>query len=412
VKRRIWLAIASGVLCSSFAVAQTDSHFDFSGNMSFNGATLSPAPSSGAQVNAFGWQTSGITHLNRWLGVTSQFGAGYASSNAITLIGYTGPGSMRHYSMLLGPRIILPTRTRFSPFIEGLVGADRASTNLVSNGTPVTGRELQTAYAFGGGAQIAMSRHFGLNFEGQYFGTEHTLAFTGWEPAHFQISAGIVIRMFGRDRQIAEERPLPPPSEPAIIQPTPQPTIASVEVSAPASSLASVQPAAPVIVTPSVVAQPIAAVAQISHAQKQQPIVVVQPTIQPTLARVEVSGPASSFATVQPAAPVLVTPHVVAQPLAAIAENSNAQKRPPTVSVQTVAPVVSAPKIEPVMNAKVIAPAVPIAQTQPAPQQLAAVPRPAVMAQTQPVQRPQSAPMSLGEYARRLREKKQREQRQ
>jgi hypothetical protein len=354
VKRRIWLAIALGVLCSSFAVAQTDSHFDLSGNMSFNGATFAPAAGgSSVQVNTFGWQTSGVTRLNRWLGITSQFGAGYASSNAITLIGYTGPGTVRHYSMLAGPRIIL-SRSRFSPFIEGLAGADRASTNLVSNGTPVTGRELQTAYAFGGGAQIAMSRHFGLNFEGQYFGTQHTLAFTGWEPAHFQVSAGIVIRMFGRDRQIAEERPFPPRTMPAAVEPTIQPAMASIEVSAPAPSLAIVQPATPVIVTPTAVPQPVAAFAETSAIQKQQPIVAVKPA----------------------------------------------------------APIVTAPKIQPVMNAKVIAPPVPVAQSQPAPQQLAAVPRPPVIAQAQPVQRPQAAPMSLGEYARRLREKKQQEQRQ
>ena len=354
MKLRIWLAIASGVLCSSFAVAQTDSHFDLSGNMSFNGATFAPAAGgSSVQVNTFGWQTSGVTRLNRWLGITSQFGGGYASSNAITLIGYTGPGTVHHYSMLAGPRIIL-SRSRFSPFIEGLAGADRTSTNLVSNGTPVTGRELQTAYAFGGGAQIAMSRHFGLNFEGQYFGTQHTLAFTGWEPAHFQVSAGIVIRMFGRDRQIAEERPFPPRTMPAAVEPTIQPAMASIEVSAPAPSLAIVQPATPVIVTPTAVPQPVAAFAETSAIQKQQPIVSVKPA----------------------------------------------------------APIVTAPKIQPVMNAKVIAPPVPVAQSQPAPQQLAAVPRPPVIAQAQPVQRPQAAPMSLGEYARRLREKKQQEQRQ
>jgi hypothetical protein len=381
VKRRIWLAIASGVLCSSFAVAQTDSHFDLSGNLSFNGATFAPAAGgSSVQVNTFGWQTSGVTRLNRWLGITSQFGAGYASSNAITLIGYTGPGTVRHYSMLAGPRIIL-SRGRFSPFIEGLAGADRASTNLVSNGTPVTGRELQTAYAFGGGAQIAISRHFGLNFEGQYFGTQHTLAFTGWEPAHFQISAGIVIRMFGRDRQLAEQRPLPPPSEPAIVQLTPQPTIASVEVPAPSPSFAIVQPATPVVVTPTAVSQPVAAFTETSHVQKQPAMVAVQPIIQPTIASVEIPAP-------------------------------SVPKQQPIVSVQTPAPVVSTPRVQPVVSAKVVAPTVPVAQTQPAPQQLVAVPRPPVMAQTQPVQRPQSAPMSLGEYARRLREKKQQEQRQ
>jgi hypothetical protein len=178
------------------------------------------------------------------------------------------------------------------------------------------------------------------------------LAFTGWEPAHFQVSAGIVIRMFGRDRQIAEQRPLPPPSEPVRIQPTIQPAVASIEVSAP------------------------------------------------------------FLASIPPAAPVIVAPQVLPHPVAPVAENLNVQKQPPTVSVQAATPVVTAPEIQPVINAKVIVPTMHVAQSQPAPQQLATVPRPPVIAQPQPVQRPQSAPMSLGEYARRLREKKQQEQRQ
>jgi len=340
-------------------VAQTPSHFDLSGNASFGGAKLFNAPSS-SQVSSFGWQTSGVTRVNRWLGVTSQFGSGYASSNSLDLIGFTGSAKMNHYSMLVGPRIILPTRSRVSPFVEGLVGADRSSTNLTSNGLSVTGRELQLAYAVGGGAVIDMTRRFGLNVEAQYFQTEHTVAFTGWQPANFQISAGIVIHMFGgRTPQIAEQHPQIPQTTTASVEPAPQPAPAA-EAPVPAiSTVASVQPVSSTAVQP-----------------------------QPVQSQAYVAMPETSAAVIPVSKPVIA---VAAAP----------------VVPSTLAPVMSAKSIAPVQPAPR-----PQVAAQPVVSAQAQIPASAVVARMNIPAQTQAAPMSLGEYARRIREQRQRERQQ
>ena len=400
MKRRVWIAVVSALLLNTFALAQTTSHFDLSGNVSFSGAKLANAPSASTQIDSFGWQTSGVTHLNRWLGITSQFGSGYASSNSLQLIGYAGPGTITHYSMLVGPRITIPMRGRFSPFVEGLAGGDRASTKLVSNGISVTGREMQLAYAVGGGAQLNLNRRFGVNVEAQYLNTEHTLAFTGWEPANLQISAGIVIRMFSRTPQIAEQRPMPSPTRTAGIEPTVVESTTNASVEAPAQApVASFQP-------------PSAPAVQAASESKPSAIVITTPEPQRAASAV---APAPVI-TASPAPEVSVK--AVAPPPIVVAQPS-----PKPVVAVAPAPVVAASP-SPVMSAKVAVPP-PVVVSQPAPKPVAAVapapvaaaapaqaapaPAPRVVAQAQPQQQ---QPLSLGEYARRLREQKQRERQQ
>ena len=389
VRCRFWSAILSGVLFSSFALAQEASHFDLSGNLSFNGATL-PSGASSTQVRALGWQTSGVTRLNRWFALTSQFDGSNASSGSMTFLGYTGPATMNRYSMLAGPRVSIPTRSRFSPFVEGLVGVDRASTRLTSSSALVTGNETQMAYAIGGGAQINLSRHFGLNFEGQYFGTQHTLTYTGWEPAKFQISAGIVIRMFNRGPQIAE-RSQPTPTVSASAEPTPAPTVTpNTESEAPAASaVANIQPVAPAaIVQAAVQTQPMAASDTRIPMRQQEP--VARPAVEPAVAPV-VAEPIETAKLVS--APVQVrTPMPVLTPA----------PRPSTPTASVVTPA-----------AQAVAPAAQLNASQPAVRPAAQPPQattpnaPVTVSQNFAQTQPQGQPMSLGEYARRLREKKQ-----
>ena len=364
MKRRVWIAVVSALLLNSFALAQTTSHFDLSGNVSFGGAKLANAPSASTQIDSFGWQTSGVTHLNRWLGLTSQFGSGYASSNSLQLIGYTGPGTITHYSMLAGPRITIPVRGRVSPFVEGLIGGDRASTKLDSNGISVTGREMQLAYSVGGGTQVNLNRRFGVNVEAQYLRTEHTVAFTGWEPANLQISAGIVIRMFSRTPQIAEQRPMPSPTtaapESSVVASN---TSSSVERTSSPMAASSFQP------QPTPVAEPVA-------------------ESKPTLIATTSSEPMPVIPAVAPA-PVIAASSTPVM----------------TAKITVPAPaVVTQPAPKPVVAAAPV-------PTSAAPVAAAPVPAPAprVVAQAQPQQQ---QPLSLGEYARRLREQKQRERQQ
>lgn len=371
MNHRVWLAVLASAFLSAAASAQTASHFDVAGSVSYSGSQVpGPSGTTTTQVTGYGWQASGISHFNRWLSLTSEFSNSSASANSIGLIGYTGPGTVKHYSVLAGPRIYLPFGSRLSPFVEGLAGYDHADTSLTSSGTAVTGNETQLAYAFGGGAQVGLTHRVGLNVEAAYFGSEHTLAFTGWEPSHFQLSAGIVIRLFGAraQPQIAKERPLPPPTAPASTNTESASVTVSSEPAQPAAPLqvASVEPV-PAVQTPIV--------------RKEVPIVTAEVAAQPI---------------------EQVKPIPIQQPI-----------------VAAVAPTPApAPKPQPVVTAAVIS-APPPRQTQaiqptpqpaptPAPRVAAVTPRPVPqVAESQP---DSSQPISLGEYARRLREKKQQQQ--
>lgn len=361
MNHRVWLAILAAASLGSAALAQTTSHFDVAGNVSFSGSQVAGASGASAtQVDGFGWQASGISHFNRWLSLTSEFNSSSASANSISLIGYQGPGTVRHYSVLTGPRIYLPVGTRFSPFVEGLAGYDRANTSLTSNGTAVTGNETQIAYAFGGGAQVGLSRRVGLNFEAAYFGSEHTVAFTGWEPSHFQLSAGVVIRLFGprSQPQIAKERPLPPPPMPASTN-TESATVKTAPLpSQPApEQVASIQPAP--IVHREVVTQPITEAPK--PIQNQQPIVAT-------------AAPAPTPAPAPKPQPV-VTSAIVSTP-------------PPVPTAASQLKPQPVPPAQPAAALSTPPPVNQVAQSEPQPSQ----------------------PISLGEYARRLREKKQQQQ--
>jgi len=405
VKYRVCLIMLSAALLSSLGFAQVSSRFDLTGNASFGNLQFVGAPS-GSQVRALGWQTSGISHFNHWLGMSSQFSGGYASADAIQLIGYTGPGKVYHYASLVGPRIIFASRSRLNSYIEGLGGIDFARTKFTSNGAIVTGQELQSAYSVGGGAQINVSRRVGLNVEAHYFDTQHSVATLGWTPAHLQIAAGLVFRFSNlRDRIIVDKQPAPVPSptidtqtasgESGVVTSTSSTEPAVVTAPAPA-------PVAMVITPPTSVEvprpQPAVQEAKESQIVRQQPVV----------AAVVVSQPAPALATVVAPAPVVTrppTPVATPAPTPKVAQFQPSVVSPTAVLNQTRAAQVpaqaQAPQPQP---APISRPAV-SSNSAPAVSSYATTPAP--YAQAQPQQQQAAAPLSLGEYARRLREKKQ-----
>src|SRR5437868_2013531 len=388
----------SAAVLSSVGLAQMASRFDLTGSASLGNSQFASAPGTtgSGNVRALGWQTSGTSHFTRWLGLTSHFSAGYASANAIQLIGYSGAGKVNHYSMMAGPRITFASRSRFNPFIEGLGGTDYATTKFTSNGAVVTGRELQSAYAFGGGAQIHISRRVGLNVEGHYFDTQHSVAILGWTPSHLQISAGLVFRLSNlRDRRIiVDQQPAPVPSpttdtqtasaEPVVVTaPASAAPVTTMVATAPAPSVEPA-PAPRVEPAPAPRPQPVIQAATESQPVHQQTVVASQPVVAPS----------------QPTTPPTVAqfqPSVV-NPAAVLSQSRAAQAQPPLQTqapAQTQAPVqTQAPQAQPAATAR------PVVSSYSAP--AAAVP------QAQPQQ--SAAPLSLGEYARRLHEKKQHQQ--
>lgn len=413
---RVWLAILSAALLSSLAVAQMPSRFDLTANASLGNAQFP----SGSKVYSLGWQTTGVTHFNRWLGMSSQFSAGYGNINGLQLIGYTGSGTIQRYSSLLGPRITFLSRSRINPYVEGLGGVDYARTKFTSNGTIVTGRELESAYAIGGGAQINMSRRVGLNVEAHYFETNHSFAMLGWTPAHLQISAGLVFRLSQGRQIVADQRPMPVPSPSDTQTASADSTTATESVpAAPVTTM--IVTAAPNVETASR-PTPVVKITE-SQVVHQQPAVADAPKPVPATTVVTAAPNVEPPARPQPAVPAATENQVIhQQPVVAAAPKPAtpvvAQFQPSTAVTPTtlapglsqIAPTQAKTQIQsaiPTPTVAVVAPSRPTpVQTSPA--QAATAPRPSVSstpANTYTVAPTQ--PLSLGEYARKLREKKQ-----
>ena len=379
MKYRAYLTMVAAVVLSSVGFAQMpSSRFDLTGNVALGNAQFVSAPGTtgSGKVRAFGWQTSGTSHFNSWLGLTSQFSSGYASANSIQLVGYTGAGSVQHYAMLVGPRITFLSRSRFHPYAEALGGTDYALTRFTNNGTTVKGRDFQSAYSAGGGAQIDISRRVGLNVEAHYFETQHTVANLGWTPSHLQISAGLVFKLSNlRDRIIVDQQPAPVPSPTSDTQTaSTQPTIMTVSSE---GTVTTTVAAAPPVVEPVVRPLPVVQAETESRVVQQQPAVAAVVVAQP--------APAPAVAQFQPS---------VVNPAAVLSQSHAVQAQP----VQTQAPQ---PQPAPIARPVVSSYAAPAASSY------STTPAPVVRAQPEPQQ---AAPLSLGEYARRLREKKQHQQ--
>jgi hypothetical protein len=364
LKNRKCLVIACGMLLGSCAFAQRSSQFDVSGNLSFSGnnsAAIASIPSK--QVNAFGWQTSGDSHLNRWLSLTSEFG--YASADAGDLFGLASPASasVHHYSLLGGPRIMLPVRGRVTPFVEGLAGWDRATTKVTSNGISATGSDLESAYAFGGGAQVNLNRRISFRVQADYFGTEHSSTFLGWQPSHLRVAGGIVIRVVGpRDpRQLAVKHPS---------SPAPSPKVESLSAEAKV-----VEPIKPVEAEPTVI------------------VSVPATTPTPTRSAIQAQAAAQAVAEASMSAAKTQQQSIASAEAAAPSRAAN----PPAVMAGV---VIMTPAAQPHTP---VAPAANATVSTNAATNFAA---PARVQQAQVEREPQS----LGEYARRIRAKKQQQQ--
>jgi hypothetical protein len=303
--------------------------------------------------------------LNRWFGLTSEFG--YASADAGDLFGLTSPASasVHHYSLLAGPRITLPVRGRFTPFVEGLAGWDRATSKVTSNGLTFTGTDLESAYAFGGGAQISLSRRISFRVQADYFGTEHSTTFLGWQPSHLRVAGGIVIRVVGpRDpRQLAVKHP----STPA---PSPKVESSSAEAKV-------IEPIKPVEAEPTVIAS----------------VPATTPT--PTRSAVQAQAPAQSQAVTE-ASMSAAKPQQQSIAPAEAATPPRAANPPAVMTGVVIMTPAAQPQtpVAPVANATVSTNAA-TNFAAPAPVQQAQVER---------------EPQSLGEYARRIRAKKQQQQ--
>ena len=171
-----------GMLIPGSVSAQEDKGFEVSGTyqyVRFNPGYGSPG------FNCQGGAGSAGAYLTSRFGIIGEFGA-------CKTTGLPSGMSSHQMNYLFGPRMYFPTsRGRLFPYVQALLGGARYSASVSGLGSE---SESAFAMAFGGGADITLSKHVTLRAaQFDYFFTH----FGGEGQNNFRIQSGIVYR-FGR----------------------------------------------------------------------------------------------------------------------------------------------------------------------------------------------------------------------
>ncbi len=156
-------------------------------------------------VGLNGGSASVALNFNRFFGIVADFG-GY-DANKLELVG-NGANQPRvisangtAYTYLFGPRISYRTRSRFTPFLQVLVGGVHASPDTVvdCSGSACTPLPAQNAFSMtaGGGLDIRLTRLFSLRaVQAEYMMTRFAEVPSGTSASQddLRLSAGIVVR--------------------------------------------------------------------------------------------------------------------------------------------------------------------------------------------------------------------------
>jgi hypothetical protein len=122
-----------------------------------------------------GWEGQASVNLNKWLGVTGDFGGTYGSPFAV---------SIHNYTYLFGPTLSFRSQ-HFVPFGHALFGGGHVSGKIGG----LTSTQNAFAMAVGGGLDIPFKGHFGVRvaqldwLRTQYFNTSQN---------GFRVSTGVM----------------------------------------------------------------------------------------------------------------------------------------------------------------------------------------------------------------------------
>jgi opacity protein-like surface antigen len=159
----------------------------------FGGYSYAPTNFSFVGSGENGWNAALDVNARKWLGFTADFaqyfstfseGAGIPSDNAKT------------YTFLFGPRVSAPLSkaSKVTPFGHFLIGAAHINDSYAGEFSTST----SFAYAFGGGVDFSLTRHFALRGEGDYLHNHFVTSDNQLQPRvadwHGRISTGVVFR--------------------------------------------------------------------------------------------------------------------------------------------------------------------------------------------------------------------------
>lgn len=382
------MRLAVLLLVSSLCFAQEFSRYEVSGGISYGGIDTSDVKTPKGFAGSF------ATNVNRWLSMETSVGA-QLQTQSVVLSGSTTTLNTGFYSFLSGPRLSY-RRGRVTPFAHGLFGWARSLdyTKATYNATNLTftvpyGNQLGAAA--GGGTDYWITPHIALRTQGDYFLTQPDGTFGFHMTNNFRIVGGIVFSFGSTPTMTASmSKPHTPPSrrqprEDALAKQESQTAAPTVVANITTPSQPQLQPAS----------QPVPGA---SMGAIQSSSVVTKQTSTPAAAPAPVATitPKQDMLT-PPAKPaVVVNTAPTPPPPAAVAPRQDPFTPPAKAAVAT--PVVN--------TATAPAPVATALVQRPAPAPTPAVRPPAPARVTPPAPQPEEQ-FSLGEYARKLREKKE-----
>lgn len=135
--------------------------------------------------NCHGVSGSFAGNLNKWFGEVADIGACAVS-------GLPSGVSSHAYNYLFGPRFSYRNTSRFTPYVQALFGAQRATARISGVGSNSSNAFAMT---LGGGADYSLSHHIAIRIiQVEYLYTH----FAGAQQNNARIEAGIVFRWGGR----------------------------------------------------------------------------------------------------------------------------------------------------------------------------------------------------------------------
>jgi opacity protein-like surface antigen len=145
--RRFTFLVFAVMLPASFVFGQSTDHVELFGGYSYFAGNFTAVP---GHDSPHGWNASVNVKADRWVGLDSDFSGFYRSDS-------TGDHA-RATNFLFGPRVSLPTRG-FTPFAHFLVGFSHVNK---PGGAGFLTSSNSFAYAFGGGLDYSLTRHFAI----------------------------------------------------------------------------------------------------------------------------------------------------------------------------------------------------------------------------------------------------------
>lgn len=127
--------------------------------------------------NFNGWNASVTGNVNKWFGVTGDFGGAYKNISGI---------SVREYTYTFGPVVTARQNERFTPFAHALFGG----ANLGAGFGGQSGSINAFAMLFGGGADAKISDR--LSYRLVQVDWEGLHAMGSWSKKNVRLSTGIV----------------------------------------------------------------------------------------------------------------------------------------------------------------------------------------------------------------------------